>query len=69
VYGAKNRNRGIRGKGCVDLTFDPTRQMLTDPETYVAERAAEYQAVEREPPKRQQYHDFGEYGIDPVTGF
>lgn len=31
VLGAKNRNRGIRGSGVVDLLFDPSRQILTEP--------------------------------------
>lgn len=30
VYGAKNRNRGVRGVGICNLYFDPARQLLSD---------------------------------------
>jgi replicative DNA helicase len=33
VLGAKNRNRGIRGSGAVELVFDAARQMVTDPKS------------------------------------
>lgn len=32
VLGAKNRNRGIRGNGVVELVFDPARQIVTEKE-------------------------------------
>jgi replicative DNA helicase len=53
VYGAKNRNRGIRGSGAVELVFDPARQMVTEPEAAPIT-------------KRQNYiREFDEYNTTP----
>lgn len=40
IYGAKNRNRGIRGTGVAKLHFDPKRLMLRDPEAIERSQAA-----------------------------